>query len=297
VLSVATEGRFLSATNLENILHQTAINTILAVGVTFVILTGGIDLSVGSVLALSGVLLGMALHRTDSALVGLLAGMSVGAACGLVNGLATAVGKAPAFVTTLGMMSAARGLTLFLTDGQSVSRFPDSFQMLGLGVVPVAGFLVPAPFLVALTVVLCGAAIVRFTAAGRYMLALGGSEQAARLSGVAVVRYKTLVYTLSGLCAGLGAAVLTAKFNSAQTNAGTGYELDAIAAVVLGGTSLSGGKGSMLGTLSGALLIGVLRNGLNLLRARLGLSPHLQDMVIGAILVLTVIVDHHRRRS
>ena len=282
LLSILTP-HFLTVSNLLNVMEQTSINALIAVGMTYVILSGGIDLSVGSVLALAGVLLGSALQAGVPVPAAILAGVAAGALCGIVNGLLVAVGRLAPFIATLGMMSVARGLALLYTDGRPVSGFPPGFRALAtgrLGPIPVAVLLTLAVYLLA-------GFVLQRTRFGRYVYAIGGNEEATRLSGVPVRFHKTMVYVLAGAMSGLAAAVLTARLNSAQPIAGIMYELDAIAATVIGGTSLLGGSGGISGTLVGALIMGVLRNGLNLL----GVSSFLQQVVVGLVIVAAVLVD------
>jgi ribose/xylose/arabinose/galactoside ABC-type transport system permease subunit len=283
VLLTALTPHFLTVSNLLNVMEQTSINAVIAVGMTFVILSGGIDLSVGSVLALAGVLMGTALQAGAPLPVALLVGLVAGAACGLVNGMLVSLGRLAPFIATLGMMSVARGAALLFTNGRPVSGFDPSFRTLATGRVA----LIPVAVLVTLAVYLLAHFVLARTRFGRYVYAIGGNEEATRLSGVPVRFHKTMVYALSGLMAGLAAAMLTARLNSAQPIAGIMYELDAIAATVIGGTSLLGGSGSIGGTLIGALIMGVLRNGLNLL----GISSFLQQVVIGLVIVGAVLVD------
>ncbi|MEO5763488.1 MAG: ribose ABC transporter permease [Vicinamibacteria bacterium] len=274
---------FLTASNLLNIMEQTAINAVIAVGMTFVILSAGIDLSVGSITALAGVVMANRLQAGTPLLVAILAGLTTGAVCGLVSGLLITRGKLPPFIATLGMMSVARGAALLFTDGRPISGFDESLRQLSTGRI----LSIPVP--VILTVVLYALSIVLLsrTRFGRYVYAIGGNEEATRLSGVAVGFHKTLVYVLCGVTAALASVLLTARLNSAQPIAGMAYELDAIAAVVIGGTSLTGGLGTLGGTLIGALTMGVLRNGLNLL----GISSFLQQIVIGIVIIAAVLMD------
>ncbi|GMU51931.1 MAG: transporter [Candidatus Xenobia bacterium] len=279
-LSLMTPA-FLTPDNLTNVLLQSAINAVLAAGMTFVILTGGIDLSVGSMLALSGMLLGRLLKSGVPWPSAVLVGILAGALLGLINGLLITRGKLPPFIATLGMMSAARGLALVFSGGRPESGFEPGFLALGEG----------AALLAVMAVVYLLAWItLQRTVFGRSVYAVGGNEQAAWLSGINTGAVKTLVYVLSGLLAGLAAAMLTARLNSAQPIAGVMYELDAIAAVVIGGTSLAGGQGSVLGTLLGALIMSVLRNGLNLLEV----SADMQQVVIGVVIILAVLFDRAR---
>jgi ribose/xylose/arabinose/galactoside ABC-type transport system permease subunit len=250
---------------------------------TFVILSGGIDLSVGSMVALSGVVLGSALQAGVPVPAAILLGLATGAACGLVNGLLITRGGLPPFIATLGLMSIARGAALLFTDGRPISGFDAGFRTLSTGR-PLA---IPAPVLLMAIVYLVAHFVLTRTTFGRYVYAIGGNEEATRLSGVRVGYYKTLVYVLSGVTSAIAAVTLTARLNSAQPIAGLMYELDAIAATVIGGTSLLGGSGTLVGTLIGALIMGVLRNGLNLL----GISSFLQQVVIGGVIIAAVLVD------
>ena len=286
----ALTPHFLTVSNLLNIAQQTSINAIVAAGMTFVILSGGIDLSVGSIVALSGVVLGTMLHFNQPPLiVALIAALAAGIGCGLLNGVLVSIGRLPPFIATLGMMSVARGAALVFTEGRPVSGFDEGFRWIATGSI---GF-VPAPVLVMIVVYAAAHFVLTRTTFGRYVYAIGGNEEATRLSGVAVRFHKTAVYCVSGLMSAVAAIVLTARLNSAQPVAGMMYELDAIAAVVIGGTSLMGGEGSLGGTLVGALIMGVLRNGLNLL----GVSSFLQQIVIGAVIVGAVLVDTILKRQ
>ncbi len=274
---------FLTTSNLLNVLEQTAINAIIAAGMTFVIVSGGIDLSVGSLVALSGIVLALALQAGWPVPLAMAAGLATGAACGLVNGVLVTFGRLPPFIATLGMMSVARGLALVLAEGRPISGFDAGFRGLATG--QVLGL--PMPAVVMILAFVVGHIVLTRTRFGRYVFAIGGNEEATRLSGVSVGFHKTLVYVVSGTASGLAAAVLTARLNSAQPIAGLMYELDAIAATVIGGTSLMGGEGSLGGTLVGALIMGVLRNGLNLL----GVSSFVQQIVIGAVIIGAVLAD------
>ena len=279
----ALTPHFLTVSNLLNIAQQTSINAIVAAGMTFVIISGGIDLSVGSIVALSGVALGSLLQADQSAIVAVIGAVAVGTACGLLNGLLVSFGRLPPFIATLGMMSVARGAALVLTEGRPISGFGDGFRWVATGSIGA----VPAPVLVTLFVYVVAHVVITRTTFGRYVYAIGGNEEATRLSGVAVRFHKTAIYAVSGVMSAVAAIVLTARLNSAQPIAGMMYELDAIAATVIGGTSLMGGEGSLFGTLVGALIMGVLRNGLNLL----GVSSFLQQIVIGGVIVGAVLVD------
>jgi ribose transport system permease protein len=279
---------FLTVSNLLNIAQQTSINAIIAVGLTFVIISGGIDLSVGSLVALSGVVLASLLQRAVPLPLALFAGLGAGLACGLVNGVLITWGRLPPFISTLGMMSVARGGALLYSDGRPISGFGETFRWLATGEV----LFIPVPVLVMVLVYAVAHFVLRRTPFGRYVFAIGGNEEAALLSGVRVRLHKTMVYGVGGLLSALAACVLTARLNSAQPIAGINYELDAIAATVIGGTSLMGGQGSVVGTLIGALIMGVLRNGLNLL----GVSSFVQQLVIGAVIILAVLMDMALKR-
>jgi len=280
---------FLTVSNLLNVAQQTCINAVIAVGMTFVIITAGIDLSVGSIVAFSGVAMARALQSGMPLAPALLVGLAVGMACGLANGLLISFGRLPPFIATLGMMSIARGAALLYTEGRPVSGFSASFRWISTG--EVAGL--PAPVLIMIAVYLAAHFLLTRTKLGRYSYAIGGNEEAAVLSGVNVRFYKTVVYGMCGMFSGLAAILLTARLNSAQPIAGMMYELDAIAATVIGGTSLMGGEGTVAGTLIGALIMGVLRNGLNIL----GISSFVQQIVIGSVIVVAVLADMTLKRN
>jgi len=287
VLSVL-EPSFRTSQNLVNILRQSSVIGIMAVGMTFVILTAGIDLSVGSVLALTGVVCASLEHRgwPVAGVVG--ATLLFGALIGAANGVVITLGRVTPFVVTLGMMSVARGWAHIYTEGQPISGFGPAFRRIGSGAV----LSIPIPVIVFAFTVLLAAIVLRQTVLGRYTYAIGGNEEAARLSGVPVRFYKALAYAISGVAAALGAVVLTARLNAAESIAGMGYELDVIAAVVIGGTSLMGGRGGVWGTLVGALLIGTINNGMNLLQ----ISAYYQSVVKGGIIVSAVLLDRLRER-
>jgi ribose transport system permease protein len=279
---------FLEPLNLLNLLRQVAINALIAFGMTFVILTGGIDLSVGAILALSSALMaGMIVSGVDPMLA-ILVGCLLGAVMGAINGLLITKGKMAPFIATLATMTIFRGLTLVYTDGNPITGLGESymFQLFGRGY-----FLgIPVP---AITMMLAFAAfwvILHKTPFGRKTYAIGGNEKAAIISGIKVTKVKVMIYSLAGLLAALAGAILTSRLNSAQPTAGTSYELDAIAAVVLGGTSLSGGRGLIVGTLIGALIIGTLNNGLNLL----GVSSFFQMVVKGIVILIAVLIDRKK---
>ena len=279
---------FLTVSNLLNIAEQTSIIAVVAAGMTFVIITAGIDLSVGSLLAFSGVVMASSLAAGRSIPLALTIGLLVGLACGIGNGVLISIGRLPPFIATLGMMSIARGAALLFTQGRPISGFSETFRSIATTDV----LRVPFPVIVMIAVYAISHLILTRTKLGRYAYAIGGNETTAYLSGVNVRLYKTAVYGLSGMCSALAAVLLTARLNSAQPIAGINYELDAIAAVVIGGTSLMGGEGTVSGTLIGALIIGVLRNGLNLL----AVSSFIQQIVIGSVIVTAVLLDTFFKR-
>ncbi len=282
---------FLTLTNAFNVLQQISVLAILALGATAVIVTAGIDLSVGSVMALGGVAMAWAVGIAGLPMaVAIVVGLAAGAGIGLLNGVLITAGRLPPFIATLATLSIARGLALVISDGRPISGFPDWFRAIATydvsGVVPLSVLLVVALYVL-------GWLHLNRRPGGRELYAIGGSEEVARLSGIRVNRAKLRVYTTAGLLGGLGGVLLAARLNSAQPNAGVGLELDVIAAVVIGGASLSGGAGSVVGTFVGALIIGVLRNGLNLLNV----SSFWQQVVIGGVIAAAVLTDTLRRRS
>jgi ribose transport system permease protein len=280
---------FLSAQNLLNVGVQAAVVAVLAFGSTFVIVSGGIDLSVGSVAALSAMV--GAWSSTEAGLPGplaLLLGLATGVVAGLVNGALVSYGRLPAFIATLAMLSVARGLTLVVSQGTPLAT-PDVVSELGSNLTP----FLPVPLLVMLVFFGLTAFVLTRTYQGRAMYVIGGNEEAARLSGINVRRQKLVIYALSGLFAAVAGMLLAGRLASAGPQAAVGYELDAIAAVVIGGASLSGGVGKASGTLIGALVLAVLRNGLN----QLQVSPFWQQVVIGVVIALAVLLDTLRRRS
>ncbi|ONC30307.1 sugar ABC transporter permease [Burkholderia pseudomallei] len=287
VAMVFASDSFLSAANLENVLRQVSINAIIGVGMTCVILTGGIDLSVGSVMALSGTLAAGLLVAGANGAAALAAGIGVGVALGAANGLFVAFAGMPPIIVTLATMGIARGLALIYTGGYPIDGLPDWVRFFGSG--KVLG--VQMPVLTMLAVYALAWLMLERMPFGRYVYAIGGNEHATRLSGVRVSRVKLAVYTFAGLTSALAALVLTGRLMSGQPNAGGGFELDAIAAVVMGGTSIAGGRGSIVGTLVGALLLGVLNNGLNMI----GVTPYVQNVIKGAIILLAIYIGRERR--
>ncbi|WLR51358.1 ribose ABC transporter permease [Bacillus tianshenii] len=287
ILSILSPN-FLALNNILNVLRQVSINALIAFGMTFVILTGGIDLSVGSILALGAALTAGMLAAGMDPTLAMLLGLLAGAAMGAVNGLIITKGKVAPFIATLATMTIFRGLTLVYTDGRPITGLSDSmvFQMMGRGYF----FGIPVPVLWMLGSYAILFFILKKTTFGRRVYAIGGNEEASLLSGIRVDKVKIWVYSLTGMLSALAGIILTSRLNSAQPTAGTTYELDAIAAVVLGGTSLSGGRGWIFGTLVGALIIGVLNNGLNLLNV----SSFYQQVVKGGVILLAVLLDRKK---
>lgn len=292
--------KFLTLSNGWNVMRQISVNICISVGMTLVVLTAGIDLSVGSVLALCGALTagllknGIAVPEANlfvgfTILGAMLAGILTGTALGTFNGWAITKFKVPAFIATLAMLTIARGLTLLYTKGFPISGLGNDFSYLGTG-----WFLgIPVPVWISAIVVVAAVVLTTKTRLGRYIYAIGGNENASRLSGINISKVKIIVYAIAGALAAVGGLIVTSRLDSAQPNAGNSYELDSIAAVVIGGTSLSGGKGSIMGTVLGAVIIGVLNNGLVLLNV----SPFWQQVVKGAVILLAVIVDKVNSKS
>ncbi len=274
---------FLSTRNFVNILEQLSVNAIIAAGMTFVIIAAGIDLSVGSILALGSMGTAALLVSGIPVPAAILGGLLVGTGVGALNGVAIAYGRIPAFIMTLGMLNVARGAVLFLTRGNSIVGFPEEFVFLGrgrIGPVPVLVLVTAAVYLI------CHFVLVK-TRFGRYTLAIGDNPETARRVGIRVRRHQLWLYALSGLFASLAGILLAARLDSALTQAGTGAELDVIAAVVIGGTSLYGGRGSIPGTLLGVIFFQIVRNSLNLL----GISVFLQQVAVGALLIFSALAD------
>jgi ribose transport system permease protein len=303
VVNVLTRGNFFTAGNLTNVLRQITYNAILAVGQTFVIITAGIDLSVGSLIELTGVVMAQFANATGLSgavlvIVTTIVGVLVGAFAGLVNALPVVRLNLPPFITTLAMMLMARGLAFKLSHGQPVPLTSNAFNALGTDYAlhdllkPLGLPGIPWAVLVMLAVVIVFAIVLGRTRFGRYVLALGGNEEAARLAGINVRLVKTFVYVISGGCAGLAGMLLMARFSSGSPQTGIGSELQSIAAVVVGGTSLMGGRGSVIATFFGALLIGVLNNVMNLLN----IESYTQDIVLGAVILLAVMAEEIRKR-
>jgi Ribose/xylose/arabinose/galactoside ABC-type transport systems, permease components len=281
----AGENLFFTSDNILTLLRQASFNAIMAAGVSVVIITAGIDLSIGSVWALSSVVMAfVCVNKGWAWTLSVLVGLAVGLACGLVNGWGVTLLRIPPFVATLGMMSIARGLAEVITGGFQISGLPNAFQWWGQGNI----FGVPVPVIVAVGIIVLTWALLRFTRLGRYIYAVGGNEAAAHLSGVPVNKVKLFAYAYCGTLAALAGLLATARMGSVRPSDALGYELDAIAASVIGGISLMGGQGSVLGTAVGAALIGVLRNGMVLL----DVSAFWQKVVIGTVIIIAVALDY-----
>jgi ribose/xylose/arabinose/galactoside ABC-type transport system permease subunit len=294
VVNVVTHGNFLTRGNLTNVLRQIAQNAIDAVGQTFVIITAGIDLSIGSLLALCGVVMAQVVNATGltgiaAVLVALVVGLAVGGGAGAINAIPVVRLNLPPFITTLAMMLVARGLAFTLSGGQPVPLHTTAFDAIGTGYL---FGVAPYAVVIMLVVVIVFGIVLAKTRFGRYVYALGGNEEAARLAGIRVQRTKLLVYVISGACAGLAGFLEMSRFGTGSPQTGTGYELQAIAAVVVGGTSLAGGRGSITGTFLGALFIGVLNNVMNLANVQ----SYTQQIVLGVVILLAVVLDELRKR-
>ncbi len=286
--------RFLSADNGWNVMRQISVNMVISVGMTLVILTGGIDLSVGSILALSGAItayllkagtefISLDLYIGFTLLGALVGGTLVGTFLGWFNGFTITRFKVPPFVATLAMLTIARGLTMLLTGGFPITGFSSEMAFIGTG-----WFLgIPMPVWISAVVVLAAVVLTDKTRLGRHIYAIGGNERAAELSGLKINKIKLIVYSIAGSLAAIGGIIVTSRLDSAQPNAGVGFELDSIAAVVIGGTSLSGGKGTIMGTVQGALIIGILNNGLVLLNV----SPFWQQVIKGMVILFAVVIE------
>ena len=283
VFATILSPSFLSVTNLFNVFKQITVAGIVGCGMTFVILTGGIDLSVGSILGLSGVLASGVLASTGNTAVAVAVSLTVGIACGAVNGFFVSVCGIPPFISTLGMMTVLRGVILVYTKGSPIPIKSDAYKFFGKG--SIAG--IPVPVIILIIVFLLAHYILTQTSYGRSVYAVGGNREAARLSGIRVKTSEFLVYTLNGLMCGMAGLILTARLGSAQSTSGTGIEMDAIAAVILGGTSLSGGVGFVLPTVVGAMIMGIIDNILTLMNV----NPHATNIVKGAVILIAVLVD------
>ncbi len=280
---------FLTNTNLSSVVRQTAVINIMALGMTLIIVSGGIDLSVGAILAMGGLLGTMAMEKGYPIPVGIVVGIVTGCFWGFVNGLLTTKLRINPFIVTLGTLGIVRGLTLIISNGLPVHQIPQSFSFLGEGTV------LGVPFVLWVLLV-CAAAmhvIMEHTRLGRYAFAIGSNPEAAFYAGIPVAFHVTAVYAIGGALTGLAGMIEASRLMTGQPTAGQGYELQAIAAVVIGGGSLRGGEGSVIGTLVGAFIMGLLSNGSDLL----GISPYLQQAIIGAVIILAVSVDELRKRK
>lgn len=285
ILVTMMNPNFIKLNNLMNLLRQVSINAFIALGMTFVIITGGIDLSVGSILALTSALVAMMMANGVAPILAICAGLILGAFLGAVNGVIITKGKLAPFIATLSTMTIYRGTTLVLTDGNPITKFEggDLFKAIGRGYV---GF-IPVPVILTIIAFVLLYVVLHKSTFGRKVFSIGGNEKAAYIAGVNADRVKVIIYTLSGLLATIAGYILTSRLNSAQPTAGTAYEMDAIAAVVIGGTSMAGGSGRLWGTIIGALIIGTLNNGLNLL----GVSSFYQQIVQGVVILIAVLLD------
>ncbi|WP_114191477.1 ABC transporter permease [Edaphovirga cremea] len=288
VLMIFMNDSFLTSNNLTNVARQVSINAIIAVGMTCAILTGGIDLSVGPVMALSGTVAAGLMIAGIPVPLALLAGVAIGGVFGAINGACIAWARMPPIIVTLATMGIARGLALIYTGGYPISGLPEWFSFFGRG--SIAG--IQVPILIMILVYIVAWVILNHMSFGRHVYAIGGNEEAARLSGIRVSRTKLLVYVISGITAAIAGLVLTSRLMSGQPNSGVGFELDAIAAVVLGGAAISGGKGAIIGTLVGAMMLGVLNNGLNLM----GVSPYVQNVIKGGIILVAIYISSGKRK-
>jgi len=291
VIVAFINSRFMTTSNILNILRQTSINAVIATGMTFVILTGGIDLSVGSILGFSGAVAAMMLANGIDSLIAIPAALVVGLIVGGLNGVLISKGKLQPFIVTLATMTIMRGATLVFTNGKPIGTGFEAnsklFAWFGNGYV----LGIPVPIIVIIVTFLVALFVLTQTKIGRYVYALGGNEEATKLSGISTDKVKIFVYAISGMMAALAGIIITSRLSSAQPTAGSGYELDAIAAVVLGGTSLAGGTGTIVGTMIGALIIGVLNNALNLM----DVSSYFQMLAKGSVILLAVLLDRKNK--
>ena len=289
IIMVAVTDNFLTYSNLSNIGRQVSINAIIAVGMTFAILTGGIDLAVGSVMALSGTIMAGLMAGGIPMSAAILVGLALGLVLGGINGALIAYAKMPPFIVTLAMMTIARGLALIYTGGYPIAGLDQAFAFFGRGDV----FGIETPIIITIIIYVIAYIVLNHTPFGRHVYATGGNYEASRLSGIKVNRILFLIYAISGLTSALAGVIITSRLMSGQPNAGVAFEMDAIAAVVLGGAAMSGGKGTIIGTLVGALLLGVLNNGLNLI----GINPYVQNVIKGIIILIAVYVSTEKKKA
>ena len=287
-MSLGTRS-FLTVPNLINVARQVSINTIIAVGMTFIIITAGIDLSVGSLVALTSCVAMIIIEATGYSWLGICAGILLGGIAGAFNGVFVAAAGIPPFIVTLAGLTIYRGIALIITGGTPIIRFEGGFRTLGQGVL----LGIPVPVIIMAVVVILMHFLLTRSAFGAHVYSVGGNEEASRLSGIKVGKVKFLVYVMGGMLTALAGMVLMGRLSSAQPNTGEGFELDAIAAVILGGTSLMGGRGTIWGTLVGALIIGILNNGFNLM----AVDAHFQLVAKGVIILLAVLLDRYLKRK
>lgn len=282
---------FFSWKNCRNILNQSAIYLVLSIGMTFVICAGQIDLSVGAIIGFSGVCMGLLLNQGVSPIWAILIELLIGVIVGIVNGIFVAYGKINSFIVTLGMMTILRGITLILTNSSSVFGFGNIITFIGSGKIGPVNM----PIILSLVIATVGGVLLHRTTFGNYCLFIGTNEIALNRSGVNVKKYKIIIFALCGLCASVAGLIITARLNSAEPLAGQGYEMDAIAASILGGTSMQGGKGNIIGTIIACLILNIMKNGLTLL----AISSHYQEILTGLILLISVLISEseQRRRS
>ncbi|SNY90702.1 ribose transport system permease protein [Cohaesibacter sp. ES.047] len=293
IFFATTTEHFLTPNNITNILTQITINLVLAVGMTFVILIGGIDLSVGSVMALAAVVAGKAITTAgigpgEAIAFAAAAAVLAGVVCGMLNGVISAYWGLPSFIISLGMLNIARGAALHISEARTIFSFPFAFEEFGSAQV----YGIPVVFMLAMLLVLVAWFVLNKTVFGRLIYGIGSNEEAVRLAGHSVFWYKVAAFVICGLCAGVAAIIYMARLNISSPIAGIGFELNAIAAVIIGGTSLFGGRGSVIGTLLGAFIIGVLANGLILF----GLNDFMRQMITGVVIIVAVVLDYYRAK-
>lgn len=287
-MSMIKTDTFLTTSNLMNILRQSSTYAIMAVGMTFPIITGGIDLSQGSLLAVVAIVAGMIIRDTGSIFLAVIAGLAIGAAIGILNGTVIAYLEMPPFIMTLGTMRALRGVALLLTKGSPIDIKVESFRFMGT-----QSFLgIPLPAYMFVLVAIAAQFILSKTATGRYIFALGSNVEAAKISGVKIVRNRIKAYMFSGICVAIASLLYISRLGSAQPIAGEGYEMEAVAATVIGGTSIVGGEGSAMGSIIGAVVVALIRNAMVLLQ----ISTYWQSIVIGLVIVVSVSIDIIRKR-
>ncbi len=290
-LTIAVGTKFASSDNIISVVRQFSFYGILAIGMCIVIITAGIDLSVGSVFALSGVIACMGITKWGiPVVISVILGILVGLVVGYFNGVCVTILRLPPMIATLGTMSMARGIAYTITGGYPIGSLPDNFKFIGLGNIGFGSFQIPTPIVLMVVLAALAGFFLRKTVIGRWIYAIGGNEEGARISGVRVNRIKRLVYAISGMMAAVSGIAMAARLGVGQSTSGQGYEMDAIAATVIGGASLSGGSGTIIGAIIGAAIMGVLRNGLVLM----SVSAYWQQTVIGAVIILAVALDNLR---